>query len=176
MKRTRRALAGVSLLAVFIFLNTFLKQHVVINTTESLPYGIYRKINKVPEVGNLVAVCPPLTEATKIAYERGYIKGGDCPGHYSVILKKILAAKNDVVEITQEGVFINRQLIPNTALMNFDGEGRPLPSAFPSLFSLGANEFFCVSDYSKYSFDGRYFGKTPAGDIESVITPLFIWE
>jgi len=146
-----------------------------INTTGSYPPGIYWMTNAPIAKGALVIFCPTNTVAFHQAKERGYINAGFCPGGTGYMIKKILAAANDRVEMTAAGVLVNGVLLSNSKPMKMDLEGQPLSPIEGDIAALDNNSVLLMSDYSSKSFDARYFGLMNKTQIISVIRPLFTW-
>ena len=146
-----------------------------VNTTTSYPLGVYLLTNAPIEKGSLVIFCPENNSAFCQARERGYISAGFCPDGYGYMIKKILAAKNDKVEISPLGVFVNGKLLPNSKPMATDSEGQPLPHIEANITALPENSVLLMSDYNPKSFDARYFGVIDKSNIISAIQPIWIW-
>lgn len=164
----------VFIFAIFCISMLLLQKILIINTTASQPYGFYLKTGKDAAKGDLVSVCVSHPYA-KEAFERGYISTGLCPGGFSPILKEVVAMAGDTIEIKEAGVFVNGQLVPNSAPLKMDGRNRPLPNLVGMVYMLNKNEYFCLSSYSPKSFDGRYLGVMQKSDIQTVIKPLVTW-
>ena len=146
-----------------------------INTTKSIPVGLYWTSSAPVEKGAYVLWCPPKVGVFDDAKERGYIGVGFCPGDYGYMMKRVLAAKNDAVTITAEGVRVNGELLPLSAPIEADSAGRPLPRFQAERFTLDGSELLLMSDVSGISFDGRYFGPIDRSQIKGVIRPVFTW-
>ncbi len=146
-----------------------------INTTTSYPVGIYLLTNAPIEKGSLVIFCPENNRAFRQARERGYIGAGFCPDGYGYMIKKLLATKNDKVEISTLGVFVNGELLPNSKPMATDSEGQFLPHLEYNIAALADNSVLLMSDYNPKSFDARYFGVIDKANIISVIRPIWTW-
>ena len=146
-----------------------------INTTKSIPVGLYWTSDKPAEKGAYVFFCPPQVGLFVDAKERGYIGAGFCPGDYGYMMKRILAAKKDVVSISDDGVRVNGQLLPFSAPLKVDKAGRPLPRYQSARYTLGNSEVLLMSDVSGTSFDGRYFGPVNLSQIKTVIFPVITW-
>jgi conjugative transfer signal peptidase TraF len=146
-----------------------------INTTKSIPVGLYWTSDKPVEKGAYVFFCPPQVGLFVDAKERGYIGAGFCPGDYGYMMKRILAAKKDVVSISDDGVRVNGQLLPFSAPLKADKAGRPLPRYQAARYTLGNSEVLLMSDVSGTSFDGRYFGPVNLSQIKAVISPVLTW-
>jgi len=146
-----------------------------INTTSSYPRGIYWMTNDPIIKGSLVIFCPTDIAVFRQAKERGYIGAGFCPGGTSYMIKKILAAANDQVEMTDIGVFVNGTLLLNSKPMDTDSEGLALSPIKADVTALNDHSVLLMSDYSSKSFDGRYFGLMDKKNIVSVIRPILTW-
>ena len=146
-----------------------------INTTRSIPVGLYWASSNPVEKGAYVLLCPPPVEAIAEAKRRGYLTTGFCPGKLGYMMKKILAAKDDAVAITDEGVTVNGAMLPLSAPMVMDKYGRPLPRYQSNSYTLGNSEVLLMSDVSATSFDGRYFGPINRSQIKTVIRPVITW-
>ena len=148
---------------------------VYINTSKSIPKGLYWASGASAVKGDYVLWCPPKSEVFDAAKARGYIGAGPCKGSYGYMMKKILAAKGDVVSIGEEGVAVNGVRLANSRPMSTDGAGRPMPKFRMPPRALGASEVLLMSPTSGTSFDARYFGVIERAHIKSVISPLVIW-
>jgi conjugative transfer signal peptidase TraF len=144
------------------------------NSTRSIPVGLYWETKDPVEKGAYVMFCPPQREVFDLAMTRGYIGAGYCPGGYGFMMKKILAAKTDVVSISDEGVRVNDVLLPFSVPSDLDGAGRPMPR-FRAIHELTESEVLLMTDINAGSFDGRYFGLIERSQIKGVIRPVFTW-
>ena len=146
-----------------------------VNTTKSIPVGLYWITQEPVEKGAYVTFCPPPVGVFDDAKERGYIGAGFCPGGYGLMMKRVLAAKDDQVAVTAEGVTVNGQLLPFSVPLASDKAGRELPRYQSDRYTLGNAELLLMSDVSGTSFDGRYYGPINRNQIEAVIRPIFTW-
>jgi conjugative transfer signal peptidase TraF len=146
-----------------------------INTTRSIPLGLYRTSSAPIAKGAYVLFCPPPAAVFDEAKQRGYIGAGVCPGGYGYLMKRVLAAKDDAVTVTDEGVRVNDDLLPLSAPRKADAAGRPMPRFQADRYLLGPAELLLMSDVSGTSFDGRYFGLIDEVQIRAVIRPVIIW-
>jgi conjugative transfer signal peptidase TraF len=150
-----------------------------INTTHSIPVGLYRTSSAPIEKGAHVLFCPPPHfngGVFELARERGYIGAGFCPGGYGYMMKRVLAVGRDVVKIDVDGVRVNGELLPLSVPAKMDKAGRPMPHYRTSGVVLGDAEVLLMSDVSATSFDGRYFGPVRRAQIPSVIVALITWQ
>lgn len=147
-----------------------------INTTRSIPVGLYWTSSAPVEKGAYVLFCPPKVSVFDDAKERGYIGAGFCrPGNYGYMMKRILAAKDDAVSIADDGVRVNGELLPYSRPIPADKAGRPLPRYPISVYTLGNAELLLMSDVTGASFDGRYFGPINRSQVQTVIRPVITW-
>lgn len=146
-----------------------------INTTKSIPVGLYWTSSAPVEKGAYVLFCPPQVGVFDDAKGRGYIGAGFCPGGYGFMMKRILATENDVISIADEGVRVNGALLPLSAPVKTDKSGRPLPRYQTNSVMLGNAEVLLMSDVSATSFDGRYFGPVNRSQIKAVMSPVMTW-
>jgi conjugative transfer signal peptidase TraF len=146
-----------------------------LNTTRSVAPGFYWVVNKPPEKGDFVSFCPAQSALTQMAYERGYIGFGNCPGHFERLLKIVVGKSGDTVELSDQGVFINGVLLPHSVMHFQDGLGRTLrPYSFQhSLLKPG--ELWVMTNRNPLSFDSRYFGPIRLSQVSDVVRPLWTW-
>lgn len=150
-----------------------------INRTHSLPTGIYITVDKQPERGDIVLFWPQDSIAMQEARERGYIISGAynrVNGRgYGLLLKQLLGVPGDVVSITDEGVFINDDLVLNSKPLPCDNVGDPLPQLRFTNYRLQSGEALFLSEHLPRSFDGRYFGIQEFRQIVEVVRPIWVW-
>jgi conjugative transfer signal peptidase TraF len=145
-----------------------------INTSHSIPVGLYWRSDKRIEKNDYVLFCPPPRAVFNDARQRGYIGAGFCPGGYGYMMKRVRAAGNDTISIDDGGVRVNGQLLPDSAPRRTDRARRALPR-YCATRTLQASEVLLMGDPNPNSFDARYFGPIPISNIHSVIRPVFIW-
>jgi conjugative transfer signal peptidase TraF len=145
-----------------------------INTSKSIPVGLYWMTERHIEKGEYVLLCPPPNNVFDEAKKRGYFGAGFCPGDYEYLMKKILAAKKDKVSISDDGVRVNGELLPFSTPLSADKQGRPLP-VLRGEYRLGDSDLLLMTDVSPISFDSRYYGLINRSQIKGVIRPVFTW-
>jgi conjugative transfer signal peptidase TraF len=147
-----------------------------LNVSASLPPGIWRvgPLQGPLERGQIGLLCAPPTAALKTARQAGYVRTGFCPGGFAPLLKPIAALPGDHVSLTASGARVNGVLIPNTAPLARDGEGRPLPRVPHSDGIVRQGEVWVLSDYNPASFDSRYLGPVPLASIRQAARPVLI--
>lgn len=146
-----------------------------INTTKSIPVGLYWTSSAPVEKGAYVLWCPPAAGLFDAAKDRGYIGAGVCTGGYGYMMKRVLAAKDDVISVSDDGVRINGLLVPQSKPIQADKSGRQLPRFRINEYRLTGNEVLLMSDASATSFDGRYFGPIERAQVQTAIRPVFTW-
>jgi len=146
-----------------------------INTSPSLPLGVYRLTGEAISKGAIVIFCPPLTPAFAEAKTRGYIGVGFCPAGHGAMIKKVSALAGDSISVNDEGVYINDRQLPNSVPLATDAGGRTLPHYRVTHKKLNRTEVLLMSDSNGKSFDARYFGPINTAHISGVISPLFTW-
>ena len=142
-----------------------------INTTSSLPVGLYRIVDEPVSKGAHVAFCPPQSDVFDCAATRGYINQGDCPGGYGKLLKRVHAVAGDTVLIDETGITVNGQWLLNSTPLSTDTFGTVLPQHHFNA-ALGESEYLLLSDLNPHSFDARYFGVINHAQIVHVVRPV----
>lgn len=134
------------------------------NATASAPIGLYRVSHgRALARGALVLAVPaPLLDA--FANARGYLAAG------VPLVKRIAAVAGDTVCARGNEIFIDGRLA--AARLAADGQGRPLP-AWNGCRTLHSGEVFLLMARVRVSFDGRYFGPTPASEIVGTLDPIW---
>ena len=127
----------------------------ILNTTASVPRGLWLKLDTLPKKGDFVQV--PIdafssTEWVPPEYFRKNIWGKNKP-----FLKKVAGLHGDRIELGNNGlILINGVPFPNSAPLSHDRAGRFL-RAFPLPATLKSDEVWLLSD-SPFGFDSRYLG------------------
>ncbi len=172
-KSTKILAIGVLVLSIGLFVLSIVLRFggFYINTTSSLPVGLYRIVDEPFSKGAYVAFCPPQSDVFDWAIARGYINSGNCPGGYGQLLKRVHAVAGDKVLIDETGITVNGQWLPNSAQVKTDAFGAVLPQyRFNAV--LGESEYLLLSDLNPYSFDARYFGVIDRVQIVHVVRPV----
>jgi conjugative transfer signal peptidase TraF len=166
------AIGGAAILVIGLILHAAGAR---VNTSKSIPLGLYW-VSAAPVAKNTyVMFCPPQIGVFAEARKRQYIQAGFCPGGYGYMMKKVLGTTNDAVDVAGEGVRVNGVLLPLSALLKADRAGRPMPRFQADHYVLGNSELLLMTDVSATSFDGRYFGPVNRSQIVSVVTPVLTW-
>lgn len=173
----KRLTAGVAIagIAVLALLAAGYMAGARVNTTQSIPVGLYWTSGQPVAKGAYVLFCPPEANVFAVAKARGYIGAGFCPGGYGFMMKRVVAAYGDTVSISDDGVSVNAELMPFSVPLKMDKAGRALVRFGRSRFSLDDSEVLVMSDVTGASFDSRYFGPIDRSQIKSVITSVITW-
>ena len=139
-----------------------------INTTESLPRGLY--VTTARDTA-LVEFCPEEPFAS-MALQRGYRSQGSCRDGGMPLLKPVVAVPGDLVAFSDRGIGVNGRLLENTAPLSADSFGRALPVWPFGTYRVAPDEVWVASSYTPRSFDSRYFGPIPRTAIRERIRPL----
>lgn len=147
-----------------------LQHFFVVNTTSSFPPGIYRKVRRPPQRGELALFCPPDLPIFREALERRFLAPGLCPAGTGQMIKKIQAAPGDHVAISADGVSVNGQTLQGSARrIAMIHSGADLNK------KLEAEEVLLMSP-NPLSFDARYFGPMSARRLKAALVPVCTWE
>lgn len=138
-----------------------------INHTPSLPMGIWRiePLQGPLQRGQIVSFCPPDTEVIRDARRHGYVAWGRCPEGYEPMLKPVIAIPGDQVSVHEHGVTVNGTLAVSGGRLALDGRGNQLQRFPEGVYSVAPGEVWMLSDHHPRSFDSRYFGPVPLGNI-----------
>lgn len=159
-------LAAIGAMLVALSGASDLPVKLVYNASASAPLGWYA-IDPPDAIaaGDLVVVRPPL-RAEALMVDRGYI-GAGVP-----LVKFVMAVGGE--RVCREGDQVTIDAIAVGAALDRDSRGRPLPR-WSGCRLLGPADIFLFNGDVRGSFDGRYFGPTPAADIIGKARPLWTW-
>lgn len=151
------AASAIGLLAVA---HTSLTDHVLLNSSASVPRGFYTRVDRPVTSGMFVTV-----RAVDVA--PGYAESRDFTDAGDRFIKRVVA-------ITGERVCADGSVVMVGALRleraTHDSGGRALPT-WSGCRVLDRDEVFLLGD-TPDSFDSRYFGVVDLEEIEGVWTPL----
>jgi conjugative transfer signal peptidase TraF len=168
MNRLRCSLAlGVGTAAALGLVAT----QVRLNTSASLPRGLYLLSSHRPALADLILFCPPRW-AANLAAARRYLPAGSCPGHVEPMGKILFASSGDLLELTPAGIAINDRPLPASQPRSFDSAGRPLAHYPYGRYTVTLGQFWVFAPHPR-SFDSRYFGPVPASHVVGSLSPLW---
>jgi len=159
-------LAGLVVFALFELFDVF---GIRINSSPSLPLGLYAA--GMGAQMDLIEFCPAEPFAT-FAIVRGYRDDGNCVDGAAPLLKPIVARPGDVVELSERGIAVNCRLLPRTAPLHRDSQGRPLSHWPFGQYRVSEGTLWVASSYNDRSFDSRYFGPVDQRLIRGHLRPL----
>jgi len=159
----RRLVLAASLLAC-LALSATPRPRLLLNTTASVPVGLYRLSPAgSPRVGDLVVVTPDPALAAFLD-ESGWLPRG------VPLIKPVAAVAGQSVCRVGPAVTIDGRMVGYA--LSMDGRGRPLPT-WSGCRALGPGEVFLLAR-AVGSVDGRYFGTTDGGQVLAQARPLMI--
>ena len=189
--RFRRALTPVAVVATLTVAGLIAARdrHLfIINETASVPKGLYVRVPKGTQLRRGDTVCVCLTDAehqlyVRMGFDRGYLRedpmaGCVLPaglGRIAPLVKRIVAVPGDEVSIhslksssasaLMPGVYVNGAKVPGSEPLERDGLGRELPQ-LAMQGRLPPGHYLVMGDeQAPKSFDSRYFGAIPEGDV-----------
>jgi conjugative transfer signal peptidase TraF len=135
------------------------------NSTPSAPKGFYLiDSDREIAVGQYV-ILPVPEDVRPLVYGRGWLPEG------IPLLKRVGAVAGDRVTISEEGLFINNHYFG--PVQTRDQNDLPIPQLRGS-FVIAPGYFLPISPYER-SFDGRYFGPVPVGQITYQVKPFLTY-
>lgn len=146
-----------------------------VNLTPSMPVGVWQVAadNEFAR-GDVVWACPPDTSALRHAHRYGYIPAGFCPSGMAPLLKPVVAVAGDMVTLSEAGLIVNGNLVPNSAPLRADGHGIPLPRLPFGSGVVRDGQVWLISSYNPASFDSRYFGPVSAALVDGRARPVAV--
>ena len=131
------------------------------SSPSAAPVGFYWRTAPRPRRGKLVEFCLP-EDVAVFAEARGYIGHGSCPGDTESLGKIVTGMPGNVVRVDPAGA------------LKRDTAGRPMEHFPFGQYRVPAGEVW-VHGTAGNSFDSRYFGPVPIGNIRSTLEPLVTW-
>lgn len=159
-----RPLLGMIIALALLLAPSIVQQKTLIiwNASPSVPVGLYRAVQGVPRVGDIVVLrLPPAI--TALAARRRYLPRS------AYLLKPIVAVAGDRVCRFGVRVFVRGRLV--ALAQTVDSAGNPMP-VWHGCRTLRAGEVFVLADHPA-SFDSRYFG--PLGSNSIVGRAGLLW-
>ena len=171
MKRNKKFFfICIYLIIIFMLINN----GIYYNPSKSMKVGYYiREFNTTLNNGDIVLICVIDIRQQKKMFELGLPHAKtQCSNGVPYLLKKIFAKENDLLQVNRLGIWVNRDLIPNTKILGSYKSHR-LYSMLPmGLYRLKKGEFI-VLGLSTHSYDSRYFGVIKRSQIYSKVRFIF---
>lgn len=139
-----------------------------VNTTPSLPLGLYRLTGKPPLRGDTVVFCLEAESFIRLSQERGYLGRGDCPGGLLPLGKQIYALPGDKIGIEGGLISVNGAVLPGSMAKSHDSLGRVLPAPLLEAGTVPPGKALALALQRPGSFDGRYFGLVSLEGLQTV--------
>jgi type IV secretory pathway protease TraF len=141
----------------------------VLNYTDSVPVGLYRKVGPV----RYAAVCLP-AYVLAIGKSAGVeIPTGDCPSGVRPLLKPLYqATPENPILFSESGFVVAGKLLANTTPKPLSKTGAKLSHIQFGSYTSG---LWAISDYNRDSWDSRYFGPVPESWIRFYALPTFLF-
>lgn len=144
------------------------------NVTPSMPVGLYRLVEGLPDRGDPVAFrLDGNGPFSRLAEDRRYLPGSRRP-----FLKKLAGLPGDTLVIDAEGIHIlppggaDFRLWPHSRIKTVDSQGRPVPSALTAGV-IPPGQALALGQHPG-SFDSRYFGFVPLAALHKA-EPVWIF-
>lgn len=148
-------------IAMLCFTGNASSPRLVWNTTASAPTGLYSIEQGTWRVGDRVAVRPSASLAEDLD-RRGILPLG------KLLIKRVVAGLGDTVCRDGERVTVNGSQVAVAKTASRNGDALP---SWGGCRRLGASEVLLLGD-TPDSYDGRYFGVTPAEDVVGRVSIL----
>ena len=169
-RKVLRSLATLGSLTLLGFLT--IHSGLRFQLTASLPQGIYRVVEGVPERGAVVIACLPSSVA-RLALDRRYVWPGSCPSGEAPIGKMVLAVGGDTVRVGREGLSLNGRGVSNSRPLERDSRGRTLDHYPFGIHVLTPGQLWLFSAHHRLSFDSRYFGPVQQSSVLARLAPVW---
>ena len=127
----------------------------VVNTSASVPVGLWRQVGGPIRVGDIVGV--PFDAFRSIDWvPEAYHRENDF-GRVTPYMKRVAGLQGDIIEEGEYGLIrVAGKLMPNSAPLSADRAGNAM-RAFPLPICLASDDVWLLSD-SPRGFDSRYLG------------------
>lgn len=173
-QRRVRVVAGI-LIACALAVSVAYALELHVNWTDSMPRGLYQRVDPALVRGEWVAVCLD-GKAARIARERAYVIAGSCASGLIPIVKNIAAIPGDRVALEHDGVRINGERLEASEIRDRDRRGEPLEHAPEDEFVLAEDHYWVMGAKLELSWDSRYFGPIRRGQIVGGARPVWTFE
>ncbi|MHB8368880.1 MAG: S26 family signal peptidase [Leptospirales bacterium] len=167
-----KVLRGGSMLVAVVGFLFAAPHYVIVNTSRSMPLGLYAFEDGALSRGSIGAVCLHGSVAN-LAFRRGYeIRHTSwCPSGLPLI-KTIGGTPGDTIRLSRQITWINGVRQPRSGILSSDTAGRPLPHPAWGTYQVKSGEVWFFSFRHQRSLDSRYFGAVSIGDVRRVVPVL----
>ena len=173
-RRAWQLIGSVLVIYLVLFVQLWLMD-IHLNTTPSIPLGLYRVTHEPITRGMLVVFCLP-AQVAKFGRERGYVEAGTCPDGSKPAVKEVVAVAGDRIDIGQEGLVVNGEVAQSSVNVSQDSRGRPLPSMPFGRYFVSRGEVWVLGRHDVRSWDSRYYGGIPTDSIQSTARKVWTYE
>jgi conjugative transfer signal peptidase TraF len=147
----------------------------LVNTTASLPLGLYRETRESIGRGMFAVFCLEDREFIRLAKERGYLGEGSCPGGIKPLGKEVFGLPGDEISLQDGLIVVNGETVPLSGAKSVDSQGRAMPAqAKLKNGTIPKGYVLMLSPHHAGGFDSRYFGLIRLSSLHPV-KPVFIW-
>lgn len=150
---------GVGLLLILGGMSFFFR----LNTTSSVPRGVYLLTSEDARPGEIVYFCPPANDIVEAGKTLGFLPPGSCKSGTTPFFKVLAGVPGDLVRIDSTGVYVNDEQTPFSAPASKDSLGRAIPRIGDVSLRLKAGQWILMG-VDAGSFDSRYFGVVSKDD------------
>ena len=148
---------------------------VLISITDSAaPAGVYRVVSDNFRRGDLVAACLPIAIAEE-GLSRGYLRTGACVGNAEPVGKIVGALPGDIVDIAPGFIAVDGVRFKRSAVATHDSADHPLRHLAWGSYRVAAGQVWLFGFNDRRSWDSRYFGPIPIGNVRGEIKPVIAW-
>ena len=168
-------LKGIVILELFLIAWISIDSNVVINTSSSMPVGIYYRTTK--PISNIQVGDVVLLDNKKML-KQPFFKQGLDNEYFTLeenLLKKVVAVHNDILSINIGGLVVNGKLQSNSEITIQDSFNDILFWRIIKSYKIKENELVVLGTSLK-SFDSRYFGPIQKFCVSSIVKPLITFE
>ena len=168
---------GVSLSIIPLLVFIFWALGIIFTYTGSIPIGFYRTVHGAGHIrrGDIIAFCLP-DKVAAIGLKRGYLHRGTCANGSEALIKQVIAVPGDTVTITDQKITVD---IATLGIDYFapthviDKDHLPVVR-FIKAGTYQAKGYWVYGFGSPhYSWDSRYYGGIPKGNIAHRLVPLW---
>lgn len=164
-------LKGIVILELFLIAWLSIDSNIVINTSSSMPVGIYYRITK--PINNIQVGDVVLLDNKKML-KQPFFKQGLDNKYFTLeenLLKKVVAVHNDILSINIGGLVVNGKLQSNSEITIQDSFNNILFWRIIKSYKIKENELVVLGTSLK-SFDSRYFGIVKSDEVIAAVKPI----